>query len=93
MIPESNPKLQFDRQTGFVFPGRAKDWQGKPLYTDKMRIEFGASRHFTFIFTAFVFMQIFNMVCCRKVHDEINIFEHVFTNPMFIVLLGFMMAG
>ena len=56
LIPESNPKLQFDRQTGFVYPGRAKDWQGKPLYTDKMRIEFGASRHFTFIFTAFVMM-------------------------------------
>ena len=37
LIPESDPTLQFDRQTGFVYPGRAKDWAGKPLFTDKMK--------------------------------------------------------
>jgi Ca2+-transporting ATPase len=26
------------------------------------------------------------MICCRKVHDEFNIFENIHTNPMFIVL-------
>jgi hypothetical protein len=66
IIPESDPALQYDRQTGYVFPGRAKDWRGEPLYTKKMELADGASRHFTFIFTAFVMMQIMHMVCCRK---------------------------
>ena len=38
IIPESRPELQYDRQTGFVYPGRAKDWQGKALYTSKMEM-------------------------------------------------------
>ena len=31
-------------------------------------------------------MQIFNMICCRKVHDEWNIFDGIEKNPMFIIL-------
>lgn len=53
----------------------------------------GASRHYTFIFTAFVLMQIFNMICCRKVHDEWNIFDGIFTNPMFIILWILIICG
>ena len=56
IIPESDIALQYDKPTGFVFPGRAKDWNGNPLYTKKMEMENGASRHFTFIFTSFVLM-------------------------------------
>ncbi len=56
IIPESVPELQYDRQTGFVFPGRAKDWNGNELYTAKMAAKDGASRHFTFIFNTFVIM-------------------------------------
>jgi hypothetical protein len=42
-----------------------------------MDMEDGASRHFTFIFTSFVLMQIFHMFCCRKVHDEWNVFQDI----------------
>jgi magnesium-transporting ATPase (P-type) len=93
IIPESRPELQYDRQTGFVFPGRAKDWQGKALYTSKMETQDGSSRHFTFIFTAFVLMQIFHMVCCRKVHDEFNIFQDLQTNVTFIILWLLIIGG
>jgi P-type Ca2+ transporter type 2B len=93
LIPESDPVLQFDRQTGFVFPGRAKDWSGNSLYTVKMNMTFGASRHFTFIFTTFVLMQIMHMVCCRKVHDEKNIFADLSTNVTFIVLWFLILGG
>ena len=93
IIPESDPALQYDRQTGYVFPGRAKDWNGEPLYTKKMELADGASRHFTFIFTAFVMMQIMHMVCCRKVHDEFNIFAGLSTNFTFVVLFFVILGG
>ena len=76
-IPESDKTLQFDRPTGYVYPGRATDWDGKDLYTKEMDMKHGASRHLTFIFNSFVFMQIFNMICARKIHDEWNIFEGI----------------
>jgi hypothetical protein len=27
------------------------------------------SRHFTFIYNTFVFLQVFNFVCCKKIKD------------------------
>lgn len=68
-----------------VYPGRLTEWNGDPLYSKYLEIE-GPSRHYTFIFTSFVLMQIFNMICCRKIHDEWNMFEDIFKNPMFVIL-------
>jgi hypothetical protein len=48
--------LWWPENPGFVFPGRASDWEGNELYTKEMMDAHGASRHFTFIFTAFVLM-------------------------------------
>lgn len=58
-------------------PGRATDWSNKDLYTAELKEKLGPSRHLTFIFTAFVFMQIFNMICARKIFDEWNVFEGI----------------
>ena len=33
------------------------------------------------------------MICCRKVHDERNIFDGIFTNPMFIILWLVIVGG
>lgn len=44
------------------------------------------SRHLTVVFNLFVFMQIFNMICSRKIHDEINIFDGIFSNPAFMIV-------
>jgi len=55
--------------------------------------EFGDSRHFTFIFNTFVFMQIFNLICARKVHDELNVFAGIFDNITFIALFFVICAG
>lgn len=67
-----------------VHPGRAANWDGSELYTRQMEEVLGPSRHLTFIFTAFVFMQIFNMFAARKIHDEFNIFEGIHTNFIFM---------
>lgn len=90
-IPESNVALQYDRPTGYVYPGRAYNWDGSELYAKFA--DNGASRHLTFVFNAFVMMQIFNMICARKIHDEFNIFEGIHTNPMFIVLFFVILGG
>lgn len=93
MIPESEEKYEFPENPGYVFPGRAADWSGNDLYTRKMQEELGPSRHLTFIFTAFVLMQIFNMIASRKIHDEWNIFEGILKNPIFIVLWFLIIGG
>lgn len=44
--------------------------------------------HFTFVFQAFVFMQIFNQINARKLEEgELNVFEGMFRNPLFIIIL------
>ena len=92
-IPESDLSLQFDRPTGYVYPGRATDWDGKDLYTKEMIMKHGASRHLTFIFNSFVFMQIFNMICARKIHDEWNIFDGIHLNTTFCILWFVIIGG
>jgi Ca2+ transporting ATPase len=41
------------------------------------------SEHFTMIFNAFVIMTLFNEINCRKIHGEINVFRHIFSNKIF----------
>lgn len=31
-------------------------------------------------------MQIFNMICARKINDQVNIFDGIFTNPAFMTV-------
>ncbi|RHY15750.1 hypothetical protein DYB35_005576 [Aphanomyces astaci] len=42
-----------------------------------------SSVHYTIIFNTFVFMQLFNELNCRKIHDEINIFEGLLESAIF----------
>jgi magnesium-transporting ATPase (P-type) len=93
MIPESVPKYMNPSKPGFVMAGRADDWNGKPLYTREMMEHEGASRHYTWIFTTFVLMQISNMFCSRKVHDEWNIFEGLHKNFVFIGIWIFILGA
>ncbi|XP_022652986.1 plasma membrane calcium-transporting ATPase 2-like isoform X4 [Varroa destructor] len=45
------------------------------------------SEHFTMIFNTFVMMTLFNEINARKIHGERNIFEGLFTNPIFYSIL------
>jgi Ca2+ transporting ATPase len=42
------------------------------------------SQHFTIIFNTFVFMQLFNEINARTVHNESNVFDRFFSNYVFI---------
>jgi Ca2+ transporting ATPase len=44
---------------------------------------FKPSQHFTMIFNVFVLMTLFNEINCRKIHGEKNVFNGIFTNPIF----------
>jgi len=46
-----------------------------------------SDRHNAFVFNAFVFMQLFNMINSRKINDELNPFERIFSNIAFISTL------
>ncbi|KAI1287074.1 Plasma membrane calcium-transporting ATPase 3 [Halotydeus destructor] len=45
------------------------------------------TQHFTIIFNTFVMMTLFNEINSRKIHGERNIFEGLFTNPIFYSII------
>eukprot|EP00922_Rhytidocystis_sp_ex-Travisia-forbesii_P001199 GHVS01001686.1.p1 GENE.GHVS01001686.1~~GHVS01001686.1.p1 ORF type:complete len:1246 (-),score=193.62 GHVS01001686.1:266-4003(-) len=55
-------------------------------YKHEWAVEIGPSRHFTFVFNAFVWMQIFNMINARKTSNEMNVFAGLFQNTMWIIV-------
>ncbi|ETW07818.1 calcium-translocating P-type ATPase, PMCA-type, variant [Aphanomyces invadans] len=42
------------------------------------------SQHYTIVFNTFVFLQLFNELNSRKIHDEVNIFTNIWGNTLFI---------
>jgi hypothetical protein len=65
----------------YVLDGSVQSVSGLPMYRHFENAS--ASRHLSFIFNLFVFLQIFNMLGARKINDEVNIFEGIFKNPLF----------
>jgi len=51
------------------------------------------SRHYTYVFNVFVWMQIFNFLNARKLKDEINIFEGVSRNWLFPFIVLIIICG
>lgn len=45
------------------------------------------SQHFTIIFNTFVMMTLFNEINSRKIHGERNIFQGLFSNPIFYSII------
>ena len=58
---------------GTVCSGRLYTIEGHDDYQTVFADTKVYSRHFTFIFNAFVMMQLFNFINARKLHDEVNI--------------------
>ncbi|KAJ3214536.1 hypothetical protein HDU67_001506 [Dinochytrium kinnereticum] len=40
----------------------------------------------TIVFNSFVFMQIFNMINCRRIDNKLNVFKRLFSNPYFYLI-------
>ena len=45
------------------------------------------TQHFTVVFNAFVFMQLFNEINARKIHGERNVFDKIWTNWIFLAVM------
>mmetsp|Transcript_5585 Transcript_5585/g.12989 ORF Transcript_5585/g.12989 Transcript_5585/m.12989 type:complete len:1056 (-) Transcript_5585:318-3485(-) len=45
------------------------------------------TQHYTMVFNVFVLMQIFNEINSRKIHNELNVFDGVFRNSFFLVIV------
>lgn len=63
-----------------IFPGDVildiPSGRGQQLNTEP-------TQHFTVIFNTFVMMTLFNEFNARKIHGQRNIFQGIFTNPIF----------
>lgn len=68
-----------------IFPGRRYDWNNDPIYKCYYEM-MGPSRHLSVVFNVFVWMQVFNMINARKIHDEVNIFKGIHRNMLFILI-------
>ena len=81
--------LDADPSNDKVFPGRLYKVNGDNLYNeiiDSEEVDGDASRHMTFIFNLFIWLQIVNMIASRKIHDEVNICDGFFRNKAFLVI-------
>ena len=48
-----------------------------------------SATHLSVMFNVFVFMQVFNEINSRKINDERNVFDRIFSNKIFIgVIVG-----
>lgn len=89
LIPEPDVTLRDKKNPDhpFVAPGREYEINGEPLWQAERLVNGNEySRHITWIFHFFVFLQIWNMVCSRKIHDEFNVLEGITTNYTFVVI-------
>ena len=55
--------------------------------------ELYATTHYTLIFNVFVFMQLFNEICCRIIDDNFNIFFRIQTNLSFFLIFSIEVIG
>jgi hypothetical protein len=60
-------KKEWNKGNFFLIMGMQRDTEGKPMYEAFESTT--PSRHLTVVFNLFVFMQIFNMICSRKIAD------------------------
>ena len=92
-FPEPDMFWRFDRpDIPYVYPGRVEDWDGTPLWS-KYETKIGASRHMSNVFNVFVVMQIFNLINARKINDERNIFDGIFNNSTYCIIMLIIFGG
>lgn len=83
LVDHPNPKFR-DWNGKLVLDGTPKEFDGTPAYL-LLKNE-TASRHLTTVFNMFVWFQIINMICSRKINDELAVFAGIFDNWLFVVI-------
>jgi Ca2+ transporting ATPase len=71
----------------YVRPGRLYHLNGEDAYIDDFKDpDIGPSRHFTYLFNIFVLLQLFNEFNSRKIKDELNVFDQILRNRLFLYI-------
>lgn len=78
------------RDGDYILSGMLETIDLEPLYSKYEHIT--PSRHLSIVFNMFVWLQIFNMLCSRKINDELNFLEGMHTNFMFIAVMAFIIG-
>jgi Ca2+ transporting ATPase len=74
----------------YVRSGRLYHVNGDKDYQDDYKDpDIGPSRHFTYVFNIFVMLTIFNEFNARRIKDELNIFEDILRNRLFLYIWFF----
>ncbi len=68
--------------------GRSFSSMGSEYAYEPVKMIYGSSRHMTFLFNLFVFLQVFNFINSRKIKDEVNVFGGITKSPLFILIVG-----
>lgn len=90
-LSHPNP-IYAEEWTGeYVISGMVQGLDGATIY--RHFEGYTPSRHLTVVFNLFVLMQIFNMLCARKINDELNIFDGIFTNAMYMAVWVLIVGG
>ena len=87
---DSQPNFQSSFKytaSGYVRSGRATTIDGTPDYSTIYDSNGVHSRHYTFIFSTFIMMQVFNFINCRKIHEEKNVFSGLSNNSLFVIII------
>ncbi|DAZ99872.1 TPA: hypothetical protein N0F65_008615 [Lagenidium giganteum] len=68
--------------------GRVRDYK----LDERSKVEADPNKHMTIVFNTFVWAQLFNELNCRKIHDEINIFDGVLGNRIYLYVCVFQIS-
>ena len=81
---------EFDHSGNFVKTvknGRNFDFDGSELYVNDYKDpDIGPSAQFTYVFNVFVLLQLFNEFNSRKLRDEVNVFDGITRNWLFVAI-------
>jgi len=84
-IPEEAEEDEIKTNGDFVASGRLYHFDGSEDYKEDFEDpDIGPSRHLTFLFNTFVFLQLFNEFNSRRIHDELNVFEGLWGDWLFV---------
>ncbi|CAK89868.1 unnamed protein product (macronuclear) [Paramecium tetraurelia] len=86
---DQNSKLHtcpdYEDHCNLISQGTEYNVNGTENYLTFYKKTYISSRQFTFIFNTFVMMQLFNFFNARRIKDELNIFQGIFRNTVFLI--------
>ena len=88
-LPEfgTGKSILYNGNTGYVISGRSYHPDGTEDYESYLNDpSIGPSRMFTYIFNTFVLLQLTNEINARKLRDEVNVFEGLHRNKIFVAI-------